>query len=177
MRRMMFLLVFVVPVIGLRAHQDAPVEVTPRKVQLRQLEWQRSVLLAMVDSMPEDLYRDKVTAEQRDFAQQLYHSVGFPQLICHGIKEMDPPAVDTASVLNSAGAMKDFINEAFDFCEEAVGNWPEEDRVSLVTSGSGVSTPKAEFVDQAFLHTAYTLGQVVANFRKHGMAPPAFPYF
>lgn len=177
MRWMMLLLVIAVPAVALGAHQDAPVEITPKNAQLRHLDWQRSVLLAMADSMPEDLYRDKVTPEQRDFAQQLYHSVQFPGLICHGIKEMDPPAVDTASVLNSAEAMKGFISEAFDFCEEAMRNWPEEDRVSLVTSGSGVSTPKAEFVDQAFLHTAYTVGQVVANFRKHGMAPPAFPFF
>ena len=49
---------------------------TPRDVQLKMLEHQRKVLLQMVDSMPERLYRDKVTPVQRDFAQQIHHAAG-----------------------------------------------------------------------------------------------------
>ena len=37
--------------------------------------------------------------------------------------------------------------------------------------------PRAETLDQVYLHTVWTLGQVVANFRKHGMAPPEFVSF
>ena len=47
-----------------------------RQVQVNALELQRSLLLAMADSMPERLYRDKVTPIQRDFAQQLGHAAG-----------------------------------------------------------------------------------------------------
>jgi hypothetical protein len=78
---------------------------------------------------------------------------------------------------NRAEAMMGFINGSFDFCEEAVRGWPEEDRIAPLRPDRAGSRPKAEWLDQAFLHTAYTLGQVVANFRKHGMAPPEVPFF
>ena len=31
--------------------------------------------------------------------------------------------------------------------------------------------------DEIHTHTVWTAGQVVANFRKNGMAPPAFTFF
>jgi hypothetical protein len=31
--------------------------------------------------------------------------------------------------------------------------------------------------DEVFTHTVWTAGQVVGNFRKQGMAPPAFSFF
>ena len=37
--------------------------------------------------------------------------------------------------------------------------------------------PRAETLDHVHLHSVWTLGQVVANFRKHGMAPPEFVFF
>lgn len=178
MRWITIILVVTASAGGIGARQEAPVDVNPRSLQLRQLAWQKSVLLAMADSMPEHLYRDKVTPEQRDFAQQLLHSAGLPWWVCHTVRGLELPVVDTAAVLNSAEALKGFVTETFEFCEEVVRNWSEEDRKAPdPLAGDGVVAPKAELLDQAYLHTAYTLGQVVANFRKHGMAPPGFPPF
>jgi hypothetical protein len=73
--------------------------------------------------------------------------------------------------------MTGFINAGYDLCAEAVGGWDESDRVTLTQGFTGEMIPKAEFFDQAHLHTAFTIGQVVANFRKNGMAPPEFKFF
>ena len=56
----------------------APWSISPeyRAVQARALTMQRRLLLAMADSMPESLYRDKATPVQRDFAQQIRHAAG-----------------------------------------------------------------------------------------------------
>lgn len=176
MRWFVFLLGAAVTTSGAATLRQAAVEVTPKPIQLRQLEWQKAVLSAMADSMPESLYRDKVTPEQRDFAQQLVHAAEFPLIICAGILEREQrPQVDTITVLNSASGMKGFISETFTLCEGALRDWTEEDRAAEVMGFGGVEVPKADFLDQVFLHSAYTLGQVVANFRKRGMAPPEFP--
>jgi hypothetical protein len=37
--------------------------------------------------------------------------------------------------------------------------------------------PKWQIWDEIHTHTIWTAGQVVANFRKHGMPPPAFAFF
>src|SRR5262245_56671748 len=55
-----------------------------RQVQMNALELQRSMLLAMVDSMLERLMRDKATPAQRDFAQQIEHAAGAVVFIVMG---------------------------------------------------------------------------------------------
>jgi len=178
MRWIAFLVMATIATPSMMARQTAPPEVNPRDLQLRQLDWQESVLLAMADSMPESLYRDKVTPEQRDFAQQLFHAAMFPPMICSiAIRGERPSPPDTTAILNSAEAMKGFIRESFAQCEDAVRGQTDEDRAALTRGFEGDQVPKSELLDQCYLHTAYTVGQVVANFRKHGMAPPEFPFF
>ena len=76
MRRVLLPLVTVALAAPLAAQQPPPVPMPEsyRETQLRMLGLQRRVLLSMVDSMPEALYRDKVTPVQRDFAQQIHHA-------------------------------------------------------------------------------------------------------
>ena len=127
---------------------------------------------------PEELYREKVTPEQRDFAEQLVHATVYSPLICKrailGV-EFSPP--DTASVLNSTEAMKGYITESFDFCIDVVRNQTDEDRAALTRGFEGDQVPKSEILDQVYVHAAFTIGQVVANFRKHGLAIPEYPFF
>jgi hypothetical protein len=178
MRRLAFVILAATATMGMVALQGPPAEVNPRDLQLRQLDWQETVLLNMADSMPESLYRDKVTPEQRDFAQQLFHAAMFPPTICSiAILGEQPAPADTAAILNSAEALKGFITESFEGCKEIVRNQTDEDRAALTRGFEGDQVPKSEVLDQCYLHTAYTVGQVVANFRKHGMAPPEFPFF
>ena len=67
---------------------------TPREVQLKMLEHQRKVLLQMVDSMPERLYRDRVTPSQRDFAGQIHHAASAAAGIVRSM--MNGPDADAA---------------------------------------------------------------------------------
>jgi hypothetical protein len=149
-----------------------------KDVQVRQLEAQRRLLIAMVDSMPERLYRDKATPAQRDFAQQVYHAAGATySLAGRFILEASPPTQpDTASILNSRQAMRDFLNHVYDWTSEQLRAQSAEARHSNV-SFFGNNMPRWQAWDELHQHTIWTAGQIVANFRKHGMAPPGFSFF
>jgi hypothetical protein len=146
--------------------------------QRRQLEWQRTTLLAMADSMPETLYRDRVTPEQRDFAEQIHHAAEFIAFIGGNFMADSAPTLpDTATALNSGAGMTSYLNAVYDFAVAALENQSADDRAEVVDFFGLGQKPKWELWDQAYLHTVWTAGQIVANFRKHGMAPPEFVFF
>ncbi len=148
-----------------------------RQVQLRMLEHQRRVLLAMADSMPERLYRDKVTPEQRDFAQQIHHAASAAAFIAGRTMGAAPATLpDTATALNGRTGLRSFVNGAFDYAANVLKTQSAESRAESVAL-FGTTIPRWQWWDEIFTHTVWTAGSVVANFRKHGMAPPAFTFF
>lgn len=150
---------------------------TPRDVQLKMLEHQRKVLLQMVDSMPERLYRDKVTPPQRDFAGQIHHAAGAAAMISRGT--MNGPAVtlpDTAAAFNTRAGLRSFVSAAYDYAANLLKSQTENARSETVDL-FGTQMPRWQVWDEIHLHTVWTAGQIVANFRKHDMAPPAFTFF
>lgn len=158
------------------AGQTAPV--APRDVQIRQLEWQKNYLIAMAEAMPENLYGDRATPEQRSFAEQLLHVAEFPPMVCgRFLSGTQPSLPDTEAAHTSAEAMVAYVAAAYDFCIEAVENQPDAQRQQVIDFFGMMQIPRAETMDQVFLHSTFTIGQVVANFRKHGMAPPEFVFF
>ena len=149
-----------------------------RQVQLSALELQRRTLLAMADSMPENLYRDKVTPIQRDFAQQLHHSaVPIAMFLPRLMNAAAPTGLpDTAATFNSRAGLKAYINGVFDYAAGVMRNQSAADRETPVAF-FGTQIPRWQVWDELHQHTFWTAGQVVANFRKHGMAPPPFGFF
>ena len=148
-----------------------------REVQLRQLEHQRKVLVQMVDSMPERLYRDKVTPGQRDFAQQIHHAAGAAAFIAARTMGGSPPTLpDTGAALNSRAGLRQFVNAAYDYATGVHKGQAADARMQSVNL-FGQNMPRHQVWDEIHMHTVWTAGQVVANFRKHGMAPPAFSFF
>ncbi len=149
-----------------------------RQVQLSALELQRRTLLAMADSMPERLYRDKVTRVQRDFAQQVHHATAPFALFLP--RFMNVPAAtglpDTATIFNSRAGLRAYINAAFDYAANVLRTQSAADREARVTF-FGNQIPRWQVWDELHQHTFWTAGQIVANFRKHGMAPPPFGFF
>ena len=149
-----------------------------RAVQISALQLQRRTLLAMADSMPENLYRDKVTPIQRDFAQQIHHAaVPFAMFLP---RFMGAPAVtglpDTAAVFNTRAGLRAYINGVYDYAEGVLRNQSASDREAMVPF-FGSQKPRWQVWDELHQHTFWTAGQVVANFRKHNMAPPGFGFF
>jgi hypothetical protein len=162
--------------VPLTAHAQMPESY--RQVQMSALQLQRRSLLAMADSMPERLYRDKVTPVQRDFAQQLQHCAApFAMFLP---RFMGAPAAtglpDTAAVLNTRAGMRAYINGVFDYAEGVLRTQTAADR-EVVVAFFGTQVPRWQVWDELHQHTFWTLGQVVANFRKHNMAPPGFGFF
>ena len=149
-----------------------------RQVQLSALELQRRTLLAMADSMPEAMYRDKMTPIQRDFAQQLHHAaMPFPLFIPRFMSVPGPTGLpDTAAVFNTRAGMRAYINGVFDWATGVLRNQSAADREGHVAF-FGNDMPRWQVWDELHQHTFWTAGQVVANFRKHGMAPPGFGFF
>ncbi len=149
-----------------------------REYQLRMLEHQRKFLLAMADSMPEKLYRDRAAQGQRDFAQQIHHAAaGAVFVASQAQKPPSPPALpDTAKALNSRAGLRSAVNAAFDHLTGALKAQTPEARAEMVDI-FGNKMPRWQVWDEIHSHTIWTAGQAVANFRKHGMAPPAFTFF
>jgi len=163
---------------GRTALQEAHMEVTPISVQLRQIEWQRSVILEMIDAMPAEHFRDSVTPEQRDFADQLFHAAMVSEFLCEmGILDEAPAPPETDTFRGDAESLKGYITASYGRCEELLADLTEEKHAEVIQPFGGSGMPRGELLDQGYLHAAMTLGQVVANFRKHGMAPPPFPPF
>jgi hypothetical protein len=114
----------------LAAQETAPVSTeSVRDAQLRQLELQRTMLLAMADSMPENLYRDKVTPVQRDFAQQIHHAASAAVFICVRFVGAERPSLpDTAVALNSREGLRGYINATYDFTTQVLQQQHRVDR-------------------------------------------------
>jgi len=150
-----------------------------REVQMRMLRLQRRMLLSMVDSMPERLYRDKATPAQRDFAQQVAHAaMPFGMFLPRLMNAAQPPAavMDTAAGYGSRAGLRSLVNAAYDYAEGVLQSQAAADREQVVNM-FGNQIPRWQVWDELHQHTIWTAGQVVANFRKHGMAPPGFGFF
>jgi len=149
-----------------------------RQVQLSALELQRRTLLAMADSMPENLYRDKVTPVQRDFAQQIQHgALPFAMFLPRFMNAPAPTGLpDSSVVLNTRAGLRAYINGVFDYAGGVLRSQSAADREGVVTF-FGSQVPRWQVWDELHQHTFWTAGQVVAYFRKHGMAPPGFGFF
>jgi hypothetical protein len=148
-----------------------------RTYQLRQLEHQRKFLLAMADSMPEKLYRDRAAEGQRDFAQQIHHAADGAVFVASKAMNVKPAALpDTATALSSRAGLRGFVNAAFDQLSGWLKTQAPVARAETVEL-FGQKMPRWQVWDEIQTHTIWTAGQAVANFRKHGMAPPAFSFF
>jgi hypothetical protein len=149
-----------------------------REVQMSALRLQRRMLLAMADSMPENLYRDKVTPIQRDFASQLQHcAVPFAMFLPRFMGSPAPTGLpDTAAALNTRAGMRAYINGIYEYAEGVLRGQSAADREARVAF-FGTQVPRWQVWDELHQHTFWTAGQMVANFRKHGMAPPGFGFF
>jgi hypothetical protein len=148
-----------------------------RDAQMKMLEHQRKVLLQMADSMPERLYRDKVTSQQRDFAGQIHHAASAVAGIARST--MAGPGLslpDTTTAFNTRAGLRSYINGAYDYATNLLRSQTDASRAETADL-FGMKLPRWQIWDELHMHTVWTAGQVVANFRKHGMGPPAFSFF
>jgi len=159
--------------------QAFPMPLEYRDIQLRAQETQRTLLLSMVDSMPERFYRSAAAEGQRDFAQQIHHAANANQyIVAHYILGWDtlPIRPDTALIFNSRTALRGFITASYEFSIRTLQGESPEDRQATIWY-FGQKMPKWMVWDELNQHTIWTAGQIVANFRSHGMPPPSFLYF
>lgn len=148
-----------------------------RDYQLKMLEHQRAFLHKMADSMPERLYRHKATPAQRDFAGQIHHAAGAVPFIAAGVlKGPKPTLPDTAVAFKDRAGLKSFIDASFDYGANLLKTQSDSARAAQVNL-FGTPMPGWQVWDELYAHTIWTVGQVVANFRENGMAPPAFTFF
>lgn len=150
-----------------------------RAIQVRAQETQRTLLLSMVDSMPERFYRTAAGEGQRDFAQQVHHAANANQyIVAHYILGWDtlPVRRDTSMIFNSRAALREFVAASYEFSIRTLEQESLEDRQATIWY-FGQKMPKWMVWDELNQHTIWTAGQIVANFRSRGMPPPSFLYF
>lgn len=156
-----------------------PMPAEYREIQVRAQETQRNLLLSMVDSMPERAYRIAAAPGQRDFAEQIHHAANADlYIVSHYILGWDslPFRADTAQVLNSRDGLRRFVEQAYGFSLRVLKEQTLDDRQATIWY-FGQKMPKWMVWDELNQHTIWTAGQIVANFRAQGMAPPPFLYF
>jgi len=147
-----------------------------RAVQLRVLEAERTFTMHMIDSMPAQYFRDKATPAQRDFGQQLHHAASSYLFVIPRFEGVPAPTIaDTANGFDKNG-LKTYVNAVYDWAEGVARSQTAADREAMTTF-FGNPVPKWQVWDEMHQHTIWTLGQTVANFRVHGMAPAAFMFF
>ena len=159
--------------------QTFPMPPEYRDIQIRAQQTQRTLLLSMVDSMPEPFYRTAAAEGQRDFAEQIHHAANANQyIVAHYILGWDslPLRPDTARIFNSRSALREFVNASYDFTIRVLQEEAVPDRQQLVWY-FGQKMPRWMVWDELNQHTIWTAGQIVANFRSLGMPPPSFLYF
>jgi hypothetical protein len=176
----------------LAAQQKAPTKAAParaavigapmtaegiRQLALDQLAYDKSVLIKMADSMPEQYYGESVTPIQRSFAQQIYHAAsavaGISQMALAAPKATVP---DSVTAIATRAGLKAYIDGAFDAASAFVKAQTNAQR-SAQADLFGKKMQGWQVWEELHQHTMWTAGQVVANFRAHGMAPPEFGFF
>jgi hypothetical protein len=163
--------------LGTLAAAPALAAQTDRDYQMKMLEHQRAFLLKMADSMPERLYRHKATPEQRDFAQQVAHAAtAVPFILSNVVKGPRFAMPDTAVTYKNRAGLRQLINASFDYGVALLKSQSDSARAVQVNL-FGTPMPAWQVWDELYAHTIWTAGQVVANFRENGMAPPAFTFF
>src|SRR5690349_9233435 len=180
MRKLLPLLALAAIAAPLAAQNADPMPASYRQVQLAALKEQRRLLLSFADSMPERLYRAKATPIQRSFAEQVQHAAGSAAFIAGGYSRNTPARwsfADTAAANGTRAGLKAFVNSAFDFTEAQLAAQTSAERAKIYDLFGAKQVPGWQVWDEINQHTMWTSGQIVANFRGNGMAPPAFGFF
>ena len=113
----------------------------------------------------------------RDFAQQIHHAANAAGYIASTMMNGPKLALpDTAAALASRAGLRGFVNAAYDYAAALLRDQSAESRAETVSLFDH-PMPRWQVWDEIHAHTVWTAGQAVANFRKHGMAPPAFTLF
>jgi hypothetical protein len=89
---------------------------------------------------------------------------------------MRPTLPDSTAAANTRKGLDAYINAAYDFCEARLAAQTPADRAAAVNL-FGLQTQGWKIWEEIHEHTFWTAGQLVANFRMNGMAPPGFGFF
>jgi DinB superfamily len=148
-----------------------------RQQQIADLERERRMTLAMVDSMPDHLLHFKPVPEVRDFAQQIAHAAAPVAMFAFRARGGSPPALGDSTVyLNARPALRELVIKAYDYALAAIREIPDAD-FTASTSFARQEMPRWRIFQLAHEHSVWTRGELVSYFRLNGMAPPAFDLF
>lgn len=149
-----------------------------RAAQVNMMNVERRMILGMIDAMPDQFFRERATPAQRDFAMQLYHATSAVPFVARMAAQV--PAMttmrDSVTATSSKDSLRAFVNATFDWAVSTIRAQTAADRLAEANL-FGNRMPKWQVWDELHQHTMWTLGQTVANFRAHGMAPPSFMFF
>jgi hypothetical protein len=164
------------------AAQTAAVHAAPppagfRQIQLADLERERGMTLAMLDSMPERLIHFKPVPEVRDFLQQIAHAALYvADFAAHARGERTPAMGDSTIYLSARAPMRTVVNRSYDYAVRVVRRMSDAEYANSMMF-YGAPTPRWKIIAAALEHSVWTRGELVGYFRLNGMVPPAFELF
>lgn len=149
-----------------------------RAKQLAMLQNEQRMILSMIDSMPQQWFRERATPAQRDFANQLFHAgASFPFLMGRTMGTTAPAgAMDSTAATATKESLRGYTNMIYNWASQVLRDQSDADRTQTVNL-FGNMMPRWQVWDELHQHTIWTLGQVVANFRMHNLRPAPFMFF
>ncbi|HEY2806108.1 MAG TPA: DinB family protein [Gemmatimonadales bacterium] len=165
---------------ALHGHGHSAMPLPPqsfRDIQLEDLEREREMTLAMLDSMPERLLHYKPVPEVRDFMQQIAHAALTVSSFAATARGSRPPNLgDSTAYLGRRAVMRTAINRSYDFARDVMSGMSAAEYADTVRF-FGAPTPRWKVFAAALEHSVWTRGELVDYFRLNGMVPPSFELF
>ena len=147
---------------------------SPTDIMLADVERQRKNVLDYIEVAPDSVLRFRSTPGVRTYAQQIHHIAAANVMILSRVFGAAPLApADTAQVFNDKGALRAYVNAAYDHTAQVVRSATP---ASLAKESTvfGMTRSGARWIDGVLEHGTWTLGQTVPYLRMNGLTPPNY---
>lgn len=140
--------------------------------------------IAVASSMPAESYNFRPDPEEMTFGQLMRHIAAVNLDACANASGMPRPrlplkiaelAKDKGNVDIEKEAAIEFLNDSFDFCNNAVASMSPE-HMNTVVGPPASHLTGFEWLWSYFTHTAHHRGQAVIYLRLKGIKPPDYKF-
>jgi len=140
--------------------------------------------IAVAGSMPAESYNFRPDPEEMSFGQLMRHIAAVNLDACSNASGMTRPALPSkiAELAKDKGDVDieketaiEFLNDSFDFCNQAVASMSPH-RMDTVVGPPASHLTGFEWLWSYFTHTAHHRGQAVIYLRLKGIKPPDYKF-
>ena len=137
-------------------------------------QWQstRSLVVGLVEAIPEDKYGYKPTPEVRSFREQIQHLVGENYMFM-GMVAGEKPAVPVQPEnLKARAEILKALSESYDYGTKVLAGLTDEKALEAVPGFGGQKSPRMGIVINNLKDNMDHYGNLVTYLRLNGLVPP-----